>query len=115
MTGMTDPDRLRQAIEAEYGPLTDLAYIDLISAELLAKRNTRALEKANEPMFRVPTTAEDYKRVVKLYPKSVESVVRELSIYGLVAKSDGQLIQGNMVWGIAIAIVDHILKAGELA
>lgn len=107
--------RVRKAIEKEFGSQSNTDYLMLLSYTLMDVTNQRmdAQRAAGEPVLREPTSLEGLRDIPQHYPKSIEAIARELSVYELRSKIDGTPM--NMPWGIAIAIIDHLLKAGELS
>lgn len=109
--------RVRRAIEKEFGSQSNKDYLLLLGLTLMDVTNQRmdAQRAAGIPVLREPTAVDSLREIPQRYPKSIEAVARELSVYELRSKIDGEALPDNMPWGIAVAIVDHILKAGELA
>lgn len=105
--------RVRKAIEAEFGALSDVDYRGILGMAILtmAPRNPAPAERP----LREPTRHANIDAITKQYPKTIEAIARELSVYSLKGKSDGTPVQAQWRFGIAIAIIDHILKAGELS
>lgn len=109
--------RVRQAIEKEFGSQSNEDYLMLLSYTLMdvTNRHMHKQRASGVPVIREPTSVTSMREIPQRYPKSIEAVARELSVYELKSKLDGLALPDNMPWAIAIAIVDHILRAGELA